>query len=76
MKKILKLNVFKEIAIGLSQGHQTNLESPASLSEGLPVLISKCCRYPCLQLIFDVARSFVGLPLNRALHLIIKEIVI
>ena len=40
-------------------------ESLATLSNGLLVYIGVCCCYPCLQFIFGVALSFVGLLLNR-----------
>ena len=33
-------------------------KSPASLFEGLPIKIGKCCSYPCFQLIFGVQNFF------------------
>ena len=49
---------------------------PRWLSNGLLVWVSKCCHYLCLQFIFVVAWSFIGLLLNHATHIVIKEIAI
>ena len=74
-ENILKYNwldVFKEIAIDFYYGSQTTSESPASIL----VQIGKCCLYPCLQFIFNLARGFVGILLILALRIIIEEIAI
>ena len=42
------------------------LESPARFSDGLTIEISELRRYPCLQVIFGLARSFVGFSLNHS----------
>ena len=72
--KHYRLNLFKEIAIGLH--HNLQLESPATLSDSPIIEICKYCTYHCLLFIFGVSQSFVGFSLNRAPHIIIKEIAI
>ena len=73
--KYYGLNWVKDIAIGFNHSLHTTSESSASLSNSLFVGICKCCHYPCLQFIFNVAWSFVSLSLNHA-WLIIKGIAI
>ena len=72
--KLYRLNLFQEIAIGFNL--QITSKCPEGLSDGLLVYLCKFCRHPCLQIIFDVAWNFVGLPLNRDPSVIIKGIVI
>ena len=68
MSKYCRLDLFKEVAIGFNYSLQTTSKYPASLFDGIFILMVKCYRYPYLQFIFGVTLSFVGLPLGRALH--------
>ena len=60
--KYNRLNVFKEIGIGIGFNHclQMTLEFPVSLFDGLLVLNGKCCYYSCLQFIFGAVLKNTG----------------
>ena len=49
-------------------------ETPASFSCGILIWIGKYCRCSCIQFIFDVAWSFVGLSHKLAPNIIITRI--
>ena len=69
-----RLTLLKEIAIGFHHCLQMTLEISTHLSLGLLILICKCCHYPCLQFVFDVARSFAVPSRDCAPHILIKGI--